>query len=83
VISRWLLRVLDAVDTETRRLWAVRLLLWSVTLGALNIGFWAAGVVSDRVMLAITLALSWLAITITAADVVVTSDVRASIDEDG
>ncbi len=69
-----LLRWLDQVDTQQRRKWAARLLLWSLAGWAIShlllilLPIWFF----QHVLLAI----SWLAISITAIDVIVTSDVR-------
>jgi hypothetical protein len=78
LIARRILGLLDQVDTEQRRIWAARILLWSL-----------AGWIVSHILLLILplwffqhvlLAISWLAISITAVDVIVTSDVRDQQD---
>lgn len=81
-MTDWLIDRLCAWDPLDRRRWAMRLLVWSFVLGAANLMAWAVGFVSDSVMLAVTTALSWLALTLTMLDVVITADVRVAEDED-
>jgi hypothetical protein len=72
---------LCAWDPKSRRRAAVHLLIWSFVLGHANIGAFFAGIVPPDVMDAITNYLSWLALTITAFDVVIGTDVRVQQDE--
>ncbi len=71
---------LCAWDPKSRRRAAVILLIVSFVLGHANIGAFAFGLVSHGLMDAITNYLSWLALTITALDVVISSDVRVQQD---
>jgi hypothetical protein len=68
---------LARIDPAVRRRFALWLLVVSLVLGHVNIGAFAFGLVSPALMDAITNYLSWLAITITALDLVATADVRA------
>ncbi len=69
-----------AIDPAARRRAAVHLVLWTFVLGVLNMVAWAFGVVTTEQMVAITAALSWLALTITAADIVIGTDIRAEVE---
>lgn len=77
-----LIGLLCAWPAESRRRWAVRMLLWSVVLGAINVGLYVAGVIGVDDLILVTLILSWLALTITAFDIVVGTDVRVEVDVD-
>lgn len=80
MIAPFVLRLLDHVDTERRRLYAARILVTSIV-----------GWASAHVILVLTgrtsffehclMAISWAAIAITAIDVVATSDVRDQQDD--
>lgn len=72
----WLLDKFSQIDPEQRRRSAVWLLVVSFVLGHLNILGFVFGWVSRDVMDAITNYLSWLAITITALDIVISTDIR-------
>jgi len=64
------------LEPAQRRRYALWLLVGSLVLGHLNLGGFITGAISPDVMDAITNYLSWLAITITALDLVMTTDVR-------
>lgn len=81
-MTSWLLRRLDDVDPAVRRLWAARLLIASFVLAHTNIGAFFAGLISEQLMNAVTNYLSWLALTITAADVLMTTDVRKTQEDE-
>ena len=73
-MTRALLRWLDQVDTDRRRHWAARLLIWTLIGWALShIGM---ALLPEWFWKHVLLAISWAAIAITAIDVIVTSDVR-------
>jgi hypothetical protein len=65
----------------TRRRIAIHTLLWSAMLMVVNVVLYVANVIDDSDLILITLILSWLAITITAADLVATTDVRDAAAE--
>jgi hypothetical protein len=56
------------------------MLLWSVALMLGNVVLYATHIIDQAALILVTLVLSWLAITITAIDVVCTTDVRANED---
>lgn len=78
-----LLNRFNKIDPATRRLAALYILIISFVLGHLNIGLYLFGLMSNSMMDAITNYLSWVAITITAADLVATTDVRKEQDSSG
>jgi hypothetical protein len=59
-----------------RRRFAIHMLIWSVVAMIANVAGYVTGLISQAGLILITLILSWLAITITAADLVATTDVR-------
>ncbi len=67
-------------DPKDRRRAAVGLLIWSVILMVINVALYVFGVIDESHLILITLILSWLAITITCADVIATTDVREETD---
>lgn len=69
-----------AIDPSKRRKAALWLLLISFVLGHINMGAFLAGWIDPELMDAITNYLSWLAITFTALDVLVTTDVRTEVE---
>lgn len=76
MLSRALVRALDHVPPEKRRTWASRVLLLSLAGWALShVGllFLPPWFFEHMVM-----AISWVAITLTAVDVLSTTDVRAN-----
>ena len=80
-MSHWLLGLLDRIDPEVRRLWAVRLLVGSVVLNVVNTAAWGFGIVGHEILDLVTNQLSWLALSLTLLDVVATTDVRANTEE--
>jgi hypothetical protein len=78
----WLEQRLVSWSPRSRRRAAVQTLLWSIVLMAINVGLYIAGVLTDSHLILVTLMLSWLAITFTAADLVATTDVREEGDDD-
>jgi hypothetical protein len=82
VIAAKLIALLDRVDTEQRRIWAARILIVSVVGWAVShILLVATGRTSffEHCLMAI----SWAAISVSAIDVVITSDVREQQDTTG
>lgn len=75
-MTQWVIDRITDWAPESRRVAAVRLLIWSVILMVINVGLYVASVIDEADLILITLILSWLAITITAMDVVATTDVR-------
>jgi len=69
------------IDPKKRRKAAFVLLVVSFVLGHLNIGMFVFGVIPPNVMDAITNYLSWLALVLTALDVIISSDVRVNQTE--
>lgn len=67
-------------EPANRRRFCVYVLFWSVVIGFINIVLFAVGIVDEGNLILITLILSWLAITFTAADLVATTDVREEND---
>jgi hypothetical protein len=80
-IAAWLERRIEQSSPTKRRRLAVHTLIWSVALGIINVALYVASIITVDHLILITLALSWLAITITAADLVATTDVRETTDE--
>jgi small basic protein len=78
----WLLDAFAKIDPHRRRKAALWLLLTSFVLGHLNLGLFFAGLVPPEVMDAITNYLSWLAIVITALDLLIGADVRVQQEQD-
>jgi hypothetical protein len=66
----------------SRRRCAVHILVWSLIAGMVNVVLFALNVITVDQLILITLILSWLAIAITAADLVATTDVREEADEE-
>ena len=73
-LTRW--------SPQSRRRAAVHLLVWSVVLMVVNVGFYVVDVLKQEHLILVTLVLSWFAITFTAADLVATTDVREESDDD-
>jgi len=63
---------------ERRRRMAIHVLLWSVVLMFVNDIAYLLEWINDVMLIFVTLNLSWLALTVTAVDVVMTTDVRAN-----
>ena len=78
---RRLLVRFDRVDPDLRREAALLLLFVSLVLMVLNVAAYLTRLIDETMLLLITLILSWLAITITCLDVLLTSDVRKQEDE--
>lgn len=57
---------------------AAGLLVGSLVMMVINVTLYLTKVIDESMLILITLILSWLAITITAADVLATTDVRAT-----
>lgn len=74
-IAHWTVRWLKKLPTEDRLLWSARLFWVSIFLGILSVLF-----LCDDWFERTLMAISWLAITVTCADIVATTDVR---DEGG
>lgn len=54
------------------------LLFGSIILMVINVALYLFKIIDENMLILITLILSWLAITLTAADIVATTDVRAN-----
>ena len=75
VISKIECAIVTYPPAKRRRL-AIHMLIWSVVAMIVNVVGDVTGLISQAGLILITLILSWLAITITAADLVATTDVR-------
>lgn len=64
-----------------RRRLAIHVLLWSVVAMLTNDALYGAGIITNGTNIVITMNLSWLALTITAADLVSTTDVRTEVED--
>jgi antibiotic biosynthesis monooxygenase (ABM) superfamily enzyme len=73
---------MDLRDPKQRRRIAFHLLVWSVILMVINVGAFLVGWIDEGDLILITLILSWLALTLTAADVLATTDVRVETSDD-
>jgi uncharacterized membrane protein len=69
------------VSPKTRRKAAVYLLIVSLVLGHVNLAGALAGYIPAWLTNLVTNYLSWLAITLTALDILLTADVRVEQDE--
>jgi len=76
VISRRIVKALDHVDPETRRLYAARILVGTIVGWLISAAILVA-LGQSTFFTQLLNAISWLAITLTAADVLCTTDVRA------
>jgi hypothetical protein len=63
-------------DPKNRVKAALWLFFGSLILMVVNVGLYALGLINDSILLLITLILSWLAITLTAVDILVSTDIR-------
>lgn len=72
----WIEAKLMDWEPASRRRASVHVLFWSVLAGFLNVLLYVTGIITVDHLILITLILSWLAITITAADLIATTDVR-------
>lgn len=77
IVDRLEQRIVNYPPGQRRRT-AIHLLIWSVVLMAANVTLYIVGVLDQPALILVTLILSWLAITITAVDIVATTDVRAT-----
>ena len=68
-------------NPKTRIKYAWGLLVFSVIGMIVNVTLYLLNVIDEKMLLLITLILSWLAITFTALDVVISSDVRNNVDK--
>jgi len=75
-VINWLECKIVKWDPDKRRTAAVGLLVWSLILMVLNVTLYVVGVLGQKELILVTLVLSWLAITLTAVDVIATTDVR-------
>jgi hypothetical protein len=66
---------------EHRRAAAWWLVIGSLVLATANVYLYLVGIFDEADMIFVTLILSWLAITLTAADILATSDVRVKEEE--
>lgn len=67
--------IVDCPPIKRRRI-ALHTLVWSVIAMIANVAAYLTHIIDETTLILITLILSWLAITITAADLVQTTDVR-------
>lgn len=81
-MTRWLIEALERTDPAERKLWAARCLIASVVAAVANVVLYLVGVIDSKALILVTLVLSWLALTITAADLLMTTDVRGEQDSD-
>jgi Co/Zn/Cd efflux system component len=81
-MSEWLISQIEKINPRKRRLWAVRILIASFFLGHVNVGIFLGGLISHAAMDTVTNYLSWIAVVVTFADIVATTDVRAEQDEE-
>lgn len=72
----WLERVITACPPARRRRVALHVLVWSVVAMLVNDVVYIVGWINEASLIFVTLNLSWFALTITAADLVATTDVR-------
>ena len=75
MLSRLECAIVRYPPAKRRRL-AIHVLVWSVVAMLVNVTLYLVGIVDQASLILVTLVLSWLAITITAADLVATTDVR-------
>lgn len=80
-MTDWIINKLTCWDPEGRRRAAVQMLVWSLVAMVINVGLYLGSVITETHLILITLILSWLAITLTAADIIVGTDVRAEVEE--
>jgi hypothetical protein len=81
---RWEDRLEDTIaclPPARRRRWALRLAVWTFIATPVNVGIYMLGWISEAVLIVETLALSWLAVTFTAIDLVATTDVRVEQED--
>lgn len=71
------------MDPRRRRRLAWYLLVGSLALGHVNVAAFMLGWMSHGAMDATTNYLSWLALTLTALDILATADVRVEVEDGG
>jgi hypothetical protein len=76
VISKWTIRWLQKISPLKRLEWAANIFWWTVVLGILSTLFLCHGWFQRILMI-----ISWGAITITAVDIICTTDVREVEDK--
>lgn len=69
-------RAITECPPATRRRIAIHMLVWSIVCMVINVALYVVDVIDEADLILVTLMLSWLALTITAADLVATTDVR-------
>ena len=72
----WLEETIVAVAPRARRRFAIHVLFWTVIAMFFNDLLYLVNIIDEAMLIFITLNLSWLALTVTAADLVATTDVR-------
>jgi hypothetical protein len=72
----WLERKITGWAPKDRRRAAVALLFWSTIGMIVNVALYLFDVIGQAELILVTLVLSWLAIHLTAVDVIATTDVR-------
>jgi len=73
-LEAWIVRC----PPKRRRRMAIHVLLWSIVLMFVNDVVYLLDWIDGAMLIFVTLNLSWLALTVTAVDVVMTTDVRAN-----
>lgn len=64
------------ISTKKRIRYAKYMLYGSIVLMVINVALYLMGILNDSNLILVTLILSWLAITLTALDILSTQDVR-------
>jgi len=77
------LNVLDGVDDERLRLYSARLFVATTVLMVVNVAAYLVHLIGTDDLILVTLVLSWLAIQWTAAQTVIQTDIKKSVDEAG
>lgn len=73
--------LIDSLDPAVRRRLAIKCLFWSFIFGNVNVLLYVFGVLDAENLIVVTLWLSWLAVTVTAADWVIGTDIRKEVEE--
>lgn len=68
-------------DPKQRVRYAKWMLFGSLVLMVINVALYLFKIIDESMLILITLILSWLAITLTAVDILATTDVRANDDD--
>ena len=82
-MTEWLILKLTCWPADARRRFAMRMLVWSVFAAVVNLVVYWIGWIGIEGLVVVTLLLSWFAITVTAADVVIGTDVRVEVEVNG